>query len=196
MDMTRTTTPKSGRVRPAGTVTVAGGIGWLAVGLASTGVDLGDRAVLTAVEAAWILVHVLLLAGLLGLHASQAAAGRLGLIGIGGAVLGRLTFVAAEIQALVQGDDEGPLLPVAAMLTAVGMVLAGIAVARSGHWDGWRRLVPLAIGVYPFLAMFPFVAVTPEPNLVAIAGWGVLWTLLGIALRTTPATGQAQLAHD
>lgn len=186
------TIPVSGRVRLAATASVVGGVGWLAVGLASTGVDLGDRAVLNTVEAAWLVVHLLILAGLLVLYSSKAAAGVLGHLGIGGAVLGRLTFLAAEVQLLVQGNDETPLLPVAALLTAVGMVLAGIAVARSDRWDGWRRRAPLAVGVYPFLVMFPFVAVTPEPNFVAIAGWGILWALLGIALRPSSRGEQVQ----
>ncbi|MGP4029296.1 hypothetical protein [Actinomadura sp. 3N407] len=62
-------------------------------------------------------------------------------------------------------------------------ILVGIAVLRSGHWAGWHRLVPLGIGVYPFLFMIPFAATSPEPPLFAIAGWGVLWALLGVALR-------------
>lgn len=181
--MARMSTREPGRVRPAGLAALVGGVAWLVVGLASVGVDLGDRAVFTAVEVVWIVVHVLLLVGLLGLYWSGAAAGRLGQIGIGGAVLGRLVFLAAEVHALARGDDETPLLPAAAVLTAVSMVLAGVAVVRSGRWAGWRRLVPLAVGVYPFVLMFPFVAISPEPNLLTLAGWGVLWALLGLALR-------------
>lgn len=192
--MTQTMTLASRRVRlagVAGVATVVGGVAWLATGLASTGVDLGNPAVFYAVEAGWIASDVLLLAGLLGLGWSGATGGRLGVVGIGGAVLGRLVFVAAEVQSLVRGGDEdGLLLPAAAVLTAISMVMAGIAVLRTRHWVGWRRLVPLATGVYPFLFMFPFVVVSPNPSLVAIAGWGILWTLLGIALRPAAATRQ------
>lgn len=160
-----------------------GGVVWLLAGGAAGVAGLDDRTVFSAIEVVWNVADALLLVGLLGLGSSKAAAGRLGLAGVGGAVLGRFAFIAAEIQALAQGDDETPLLPVAAMVTSVSMILVGIVVLRSGHWAGWRRLVPLGIGVYPLLFMIPFAATSPEPPMFAIAGWGVLWALLGLALR-------------
>ncbi len=42
-----------------------------------------------------------------------------------------MTFVVAELQALVSGNDDSPLLPVAAVLTAFGMLLVSIAVLRT-----------------------------------------------------------------
>jgi hypothetical protein len=181
--MTLTTTWTPARLRSAGVATLFGGLGWLVAGTVASTADLGDRTLFSANEVVWIVADSLLLLGLLGFARSGAAAGRLGLAGVGGAVLGRLVFVAAEIQALAQGNDETPLLPVAVMLSALGMTVAGIAVLRAGHWGGWRRLVPLATGLYPFVFMIPFAATNPEPPMPAIAVWGVLWALLGLALR-------------
>jgi len=40
------------------------------------------------------------------------------------------------------------LFGVAGILVPLGMILAGIATVRVGGWRGWRRLVPLACGIY------------------------------------------------
>lgn len=187
--MTQATTWTPARLRSAGVAAMLGGFGWLLAGTIASIADLGDRTLFSVIEVIWIVADSLLLVGLLGFGRSGAAAGRLGLVGVGGAVLGRLVFIAAEIQALAQGNDETPLLPAAVVLTAVSMILAGIAVLRSGNWTGWRRLIPLGIGLYPFLFMIPFAATNPEPPMLAIAGWGILWALLGLALAQPNRSG-------
>jgi len=52
----------------------------------------------------------------------------------------------------------------------------------------WRRPLPLAAGCYPFVAMFPVLALTGAPLLPAIVLWGVLWLLLGLALQAEAHT--------
>jgi hypothetical protein len=89
-------------------------------------------------------------------------------VGLGIALLGRVVFVLAEIHSFILVDGS-VLQPVGAVLTAVGMTLVGIAVLRRG---GWQRFTPLLAGVYPFLVMFPFVIITEDANILAIAGWG------------------------
>lgn len=158
-------------VRTAG-LWALGGATWLAAGLINGG----------TYEAIWIAADLLLLAGLIGL-AQLAPHGtkRGGKAGFIVAAVGRVAFIAAEVIAAVTGKDENPFLPIGAILTVIGMVLLGVAVYRAKRWDTPARLAPLAMGVYPFVAMFPIVVATGGPSTVAIASWGVPTALLGLA---------------
>jgi hypothetical protein len=134
----------------------------------------------------WIIVELLLLVGVVGLAFSGAASGWLSGIGLGIALLGRVVLVLAEIHSSILVDDS-ILQPVGAVITAVGMTLVGIAVLRRRRWGSWQRFTPLLTGVYPFLVMFPFVIITDDANMLAIAGWGLAWFLLGYAIWTSVA---------
>ena len=142
--------------------------------------------VLAIADVFWIGIQSLLLIGVVGLALSGAAPGWFGGIYLGIALLGRVDFVVAEIHALINvltsGDDTSILLPLGPLITAVGMTLVGVAVLRAKHWRGWQRFTPLLAGIYPFVAMFPFIFITGEPNILAIAGWGLTWLLLGYAM--------------
>jgi hypothetical protein len=182
---------QANRVRAAGTSFVAGGAGWvlfLGFFAAFEATVSADRGVFTGFELGFVAVHLLLFVRLIRLWRSGEAAGGLGTTGLGLAILGRIVFLAAEIQAIAMGHDETLLLPAAAMLTAVGMVLAGVAVTRGRRWTGWKGLTPLIVGLYPFVFMFPLVIVTTEPNYFSVAGWGLPWIALGVAMRD-PAEG-------
>ena len=134
--------------------------------------------------AALVFMQVLLLVGVVGLARSDATGeGWLGRIGLGIALLGRTTFVLAEVHNFAKGIDNSPLLPLGALSTGVGMTLVGIAVLRARHWRGWHRPIPLLAGLYPFVAMFPILAATGQPPLPMIMLWGVPWLLLGLALH-------------
>ncbi len=50
--------------------------------------------------------------------------------------------------------------------------------------DGWRRYTPHVAGLYPFLAMFPFVFISGEPSMLAVTAWGLPWLLLGYAISS------------
>ena len=89
----------------------------------------------------------------------------------------------AEVHNLAKGNDDSPLLPLGALSTGVGMTLVGIAVLRARRWGGWRRPIPLLAGLYPFVAMFPLLAITGQPPLPMIMLWGFPWLLLGLALH-------------
>ncbi len=75
-------------------------------------------------------------------------------------------------------------LPLGALLSGVGMVVTGIQVLAGKRWPGPKGALPLLVGLYPFLVMFPLLVVTGHPDLVAIMGWGVPWLLLGIGMAT------------
>jgi hypothetical protein len=170
--MTTETIDTTEHARTAGLWTL-GGATWLAAGLINGG----------TYEVIWIAADLLLLAGLIGLaqlapHGTRRA-GKAGLIV---AAVGRVAFIAAEVIAAVTGKNENPFLPIGALLTVIGMVLLGVAVYRAQRWDTPARLAPLAMGVYPVVAMFPIVVATGEPSTVAIALWGVPTALLGLAV--------------
>ena len=46
------------------------------------------------------------------------------------------------------GDGTDVLVRVGGIAQAVALVGVGIAIARTGHWSGWRRFWPLALALY------------------------------------------------
>lgn len=69
-------------------------------------------------------------------------------------------------------------------MTAVGFLLAGPAVLRAGAWHGWRRYVPLAMGVWTALLLgVSFTKALP----LGVAIYGAFILLLGLALYPAPA---------
>ena len=117
----------------------------------------------------------------------------------GGSVLAR-TGLALAIVGLVlyaTGNAIEPFAPTvtwpfvaATLLIPLGFILAGAAAVRAHVWDGWARYLPLAVGVYPVVAVYPWLAMTGAadstwigPTIVAV--WGLLFA----------ATGWVELAH-
>ncbi|MBA4116976.1 MAG: hypothetical protein H0X71_11220 [Rubrobacter sp.] len=188
-ELERARTP--GKVRTAGVICAVGGAGWLVNGVLSLVIIQPVGPALVISEVFWIVIQSLLLIGVVGLALSGAAPGWFGGISLGLALLGRVDFVVAEVHSLIIGYDSD-LLPLGALITAVGMTLVGIAVLRAKRWGGWRRFTPLLAGIYPFVAMFPFIFVTGEPNELAIAGWGLLWLLLGYAIWSSGPAPRSQ----
>ena len=178
------------RIRFAGTSCLLGGVLWVLTLALLTAIADGSTGFMVS-EVVLVVVQVMLLVGVLGLLWSGAAGpGWFAKGALAVALVGRILFVLAELHALVLGSDDTPLLPLSALLTAVGMLLVGVAVLRTGRWNGWTRVTPLLCGLYPFLAMFPLIAITSAPNPWTIAAWGVFWTLLGLALRVHAVTAE------
>jgi hypothetical protein len=180
------------RIRQAGIACAIGGALWVIVLMAAVVAPdtvYNNAAGFRVWEGLLIVVQALLLVGVVGLAWSGAAGnGWLGRIGLGIALLGRVSFLVGEIVSFATGTEDGTFIPLGALLTGVGMVLAGIAVMRARRWDGWQRFLPLLAGLYPFVAMFPLFAVASEPPLLSIALWGVVWVPLGLALSEKVGT--------
>lgn len=184
---------QSRRARIAGTLYAVGGALWFVVATwvaARFGGDPppGSRAFYLS-EVGWLVVQLLLLIGFFGLVWSGAV-GRssFGRIALGVGVLGHALFVVAEVHSLLRGATSD-LLPVAALVSALGLLLVGIAVIVARRWQGWARFVPLLAGLYFFVGMLPFIIIADTPNLFAIAGWGLFRLALGLAIRSE---GQAR----
>jgi hypothetical protein len=181
--------------RRTAVVLTAGGLLWATATLVG-GVDGGDRFVLA--QSVWLVAQLLLLVGTLWLWQLDLHDGRrLGVAGFVLQVLGRTAFVVAEALALARGAVQDDLLPVAALLTALGLLLAGIAISRAGRWDGPGRFVVLVAGVYPFVAMFPLAATSADgPPAAVLLAWGLLFAAMGGALvRRSPAASSAGAGH-
>ena len=175
-------TPILGKIRIAGVLCTVGGIGWVANALLTDVISPPNNSgAFVITEVLWIVIQLLLLLGVVGLALSGVVSGWFGGIALGLALLGRADFVLAEIHSLILGE-ESVLLPLGALITAVGMTLVGIAALRARRWRGWPRFPPLLVGVYPFVVMFPLIFITNEPNILAIGGWGLTWLLLGYAM--------------
>lgn len=171
---------------------VGGGLLWLITGALGSGLH-GWR--FNFAEALWIGADLLLFGGLIGLRNLRAhGLSRLGSVGMTVAIVGRVAFIGAELISLAQQSDENVLLPIAALLSAAGMLCYGFAVLRAGAWHGPSRFGPLAVGLYPFLVMFPLVAANDgNPSLPAIAIWGLVGAF-GIGLGTLAAGKNASLS--
>ena len=175
-------TPILGKIRIAGVLCTVGGIGWVANALLTDVISPPNNSgAFVITEVLWIVIQLLLLVGVVALALSGVVSGWFGGIALGLALLGRADFVLAEIHSLILGE-ESVLLPLGALITAVGMTLVGITVLRARRWRGWPRFTPLLVGVYPFVVMFPLIFITNEPNILAIGGWGLTWLLLGYAM--------------
>lgn len=175
------------RARGAGTAYAAGGVVWFVVGAVQAmfwGVEApAGSAAFYAIEAVFLVAQLLLLFGLFGLRWGGAfGPGLFGTVAFGVALLGHLAFVAAEAHSLIIGALSD-LLAVAALLSELGLTLTGIAVLVAKRWQGWARWAPLLAGLYFWLVMFPFVLFADEPSAFAIAGWGLLRLVLGLAIR-------------
>lgn len=175
--------------RRTGVLWMGGGLLWLMTGALGSGLH-GWR--FNFAEALWIGADLLLLGGLAGLRSLRAhGRRRLGNVGMTVAIVGRVAFIAAELLSLAQQSDENVLLPIAALLSAAGMLCYGFAVLRAGIWHGPSRFGPLAMGLYPFLVMFPLVAANNgNPSLPAIAVWGLVGAV-GVGLAALAAGGNS-----
>lgn len=165
---------------------IAGAAAWLGAALVGAGAEDGSSRFYTA-EGIWVVAQLLLLAGLVGLARAPSrptTARRLGAVGLGIALVGRIVFLLAEGVSIASGEPAEAVLPIGAVLTAVGMTVLGIAVIRAHRWDGWPRFMPLAMGLYPFLFMFPLVAAGVTPDL-SIALWALPAAGVGVAIART-----------
>ncbi|MDF2975387.1 MAG: hypothetical protein K0S40_115 [Actinomycetospora sp.] len=141
-------------------------------------------------------IYVASLAGVAALALVGAAPGPTGRAGVVVAAVGLLGFVTAEILAPTPAGEA--LYTVVPLVTALGMVLAGIAVLRAGRWSGWRQYAPLALGLWILVMVVPVIVLVGDPGgggmaaaaVAVIGAWHVLWVGLGTAVLVETGAGQ------
>ena len=55
---------------------------------------------------------------------------------------------------------------------------------RARVWDGWRRWLPLALGIWVFVTLMPAEGLGGGSAEAAMAGWMLLFAALGWCLAT------------
>lgn len=142
--------------------------------------------------------HLLVFLGVLGFARSGLAGpGRSARVGSVLAMVGTAVFFMAELASIPINDQRmdapGPMIVggifgLGVLLTAVGLLLAGWATLRAGHWRDWRRFVPLAAGIWT-TALVGVSVTKALPTGVGIYGLCIL--ALGLALYTQPTPAPA-----
>ena len=137
--------------------------------------------------------YVLIFIAVLGFARSGVAGqGRGARVGTVVALTGTAVLFAAQLLSIAVADqrldDTGAGLVAACfglggVLSAIGFIVAGIATVQARRWDGWRRYVPLATGIW--LVALNVLVVTPALA-TATAVYGLFLTALGVALWTQP----------
>jgi hypothetical protein len=152
----------------------------------------GATAVATSIL--WGSAQILFTIGLIVLAQSPAITTRWGRRGAVVAVVGSLLYTLAHAVSAVAHDasmDDASgmvvvtLFGVGTILVAVGLLVAGVDVARSRVWSDWRRFTPVALGGW-MLAMLPLqftVALVP-----AVAVYAAATIALGVACITETVT--------
>lgn len=84
------------------------------------------------------------------------------------------------------------------MLLGVALLAEGLTVAWAGAWQGWQRWLPLGLGVWLLLVVFPALALSFDAARWAMSAWLILFALLGWVLTRGDgsAPGQPAVGHQ
>jgi hypothetical protein len=94
-------------------------------------------------------------------------------------------FALGHVYAVIDVDRALPVFSALMVLTAVALIVGGVAILRAKVWSGPRRLLPLACGLWPLLTIPTGAALGDVPHFLAIAVWGACWLALGRVLLGT-----------
>jgi hypothetical protein len=143
-------------------------------------------------EVTFALQHVLLLAAVLGLaRLERGSSSRPTRVGLWLTGFGLLGLTGCEVLALFAVDATvssgmamviGIAYSVTMTLCGAGLVLAGIGLVRRRVLPGAARWLPLVLGVFVFVVLFPAVFGPQLAGRLAIGTWMLLFAVLGGAL--------------
>lgn len=74
-----------------------------------------------------------------------------------------------------------PFAPMGAFMTGLGMIIVGLASIKVKVWTGWKRYIPLMVGCFPFVFMFPLLIITGARPPAMIGLWGFPWIAMAVA---------------
>ena len=151
---------------------------------------------LVPVSILYAAFHLLVFLGMLAVARSVSSRGAR--FGTALALAGTFVFFLAELATIPFADqrldDTGPqivggVFGLGVTLTAVGLIVAGVAVLRSGEWAGWRRYVPLGAGLWSLV----MIGISFTSALAAgVAIYGVSLCVLYLAVYTQPTEAPAE----
>ena len=160
-------------------------------------------------QSLFAITHVGMILGLVALRWCGAVPpSRLGRVGLLVAVSGMVVLTINELLAIIpagQATDSssaetvGGIYGLATIVIGLGMIAAGIAAVRGGVWSGWERWLPLVLGIWLFVPTIPAMFIEGDVARVALAGWALLFALLGWVLwrpNPTAGRGQARSTHQ
>jgi hypothetical protein len=160
----------------------------------------------TAMQMVVALLRVGLLCGLLGLWWSGAVPTTPGArFGRYGALVMMAVLTATEGLAVTvpRGPLDGtpPVYGVIygayTVLLGVALLAEGLGVARGGAWRGWKRWLPVSLGVWLLVVVLPALALSFDAARWAMSAWLLLFALLGLVLTREDgsASGQSTAGH-
>ena len=187
-----------------GIATLVGGLTVQAVAVPRTSVAAElwtypwDGGAFVVVTILYTVFHAMVFAGLWGFRLSGlAGTGRGARTGHALALTGTALLAVAEVLSLFwvgqRTDAAGPGMTAAVfglgtVLSAAGFVTLGVATLRAEQWAGWRRRVPLVLGIWTTLLLL---AVATPVGATGIGIYGGLLALLFVALYTQPVAMRA-----
>jgi len=149
-----------------------------------------------AIQVWFVVQHLGLLVGQQGLwRAGALGDGRWALVGHQLAFWGMALLTMTELVATGAAESIYPsgrtdildaLYGVATTAVGLGLTIAGAVGARRGAYSDWRRWVPLTIGVYVWVPMFPALVSGFVGARLGITGWMLLYAVAGWALLRGP----------
>jgi hypothetical protein len=85
------------------------------------------------------------------------------------------------------GSEDQILYPIGGIVSLLGAVFTGIAVAVEKRWSGWQRFMPLIHAAFVFFVLYlPLFIANQEPTPLKELLWGVSLLLMGLAVYTSP----------
>jgi len=78
------------------------------------------------------------------------------------------------------------------VLLGVALLGEGLGVARGGAWQGWKRWLPLCLGVWLLVVVLPALALSFDTARWAMSAWLLLFALLGLVLMREDGSAAAQ----
>jgi Ca2+/Na+ antiporter len=200
MTQPATTASTASRIHTAGAVCLAAGLGgavasvYLAM-VSPVGTDgftfPHGAEEFTGLQAMIALLRVGLIFGLLGLWWSGAAprtrSARLGrhLALVMMAVLTTAEGLAVTVPSSPLDSTPpafGVVYGACTILLGAALLAEGLDVARGGTWPGWKRWLPLSLGVWLLLVVLPTLALSFDAARWAMSAWLLLFAVLGFVL--------------
>jgi len=170
----------------AGVIGMAGAVLWIIRDIMQASLGLygyGTSLLFTVHRLFSIISMICILIGFLGFLWGGAVKGTFGKIAIVLFALGYAVLTLSDTVVLLTGSEIGALYPMGGIISLLGAIFTGIAVAVEKRWSGWQRFMPLIHAAFVFLVMYlPLFAANQEPTPLTELLWGVSLFFMGLAV--------------